>query len=112
MAKKLQIMGEIPVELSEELIRSIIAEYMKENPSGDVPNVTKEDDGKIMIVSGGKWVADELPKYEGVYSVTPSASGDTILLTAQKMMDANVTVSKIPYSEVSNSSDGTTVTIG
>jgi hypothetical protein len=44
--------------------------------------------------------------------VIPSASEDQILLTEKKMMVDNLTVSKIPYYEVSNLADGETVTIG
>lgn len=86
----------------------------KEGGSGDgsdLPSVTEEDDGKVLTVSGGQWVAKELPKYDGEYSVTPSAEGDITLETAQTMLDADVIVNKIPYAEVSNSANGTTVTI-
>lgn len=61
---------------------------------------------------GDYWIADELPLYDGEYSVTPSANNEQTLLTAQKRMNANVTIEKIPYAEVSNNSGGTTVTIG
>lgn len=82
-----------------------------EGSGSGLPSVTEEDDGKVLKVVGGKWVASELPVYEGSYSVTPSATGDITLQTSQKMLDADVVVSKIPYAEVSNSSNGTTVTI-
>lgn len=76
-----------------------------------LPAVTEADDGKILTVSGGAWTAAELPKYDGEYSVTPAAEEQT-LLTARKYLDANLKIEKIPYSEVSNTANGTTVTIG
>lgn len=79
--------------------------------ASDLPVVSENDDGKVLMVVDGKWQADDLPLYDGAYEVTPSATDDQTLNTAQKMMDADVKVNKIPYSEVSNSSNGTTVTI-
>lgn len=93
MAKKLQLLG------------------MLLGGGADLPAVSEEDNGKIMTVVDGKWAAGELPLYEGEYVVTPSAD-EQILLTAQKLMDANLKIDKIPYSEVSNTSNGTTVIIG
>ena len=78
----------------------------------DLPSVSSDDDGKVLTVVGGKWAASELPAYDGEYSVEPSAVSDQTLETAQKMLDANITIKKIPYMEVSNTSNGTTVTIG
>ena len=66
--------------------------------------------GRVNV--GDCWIADELPLYDGEYSVTPSANNEQILLTEQKRMSANVKIEKIPYAEVSNNSGGTTVTIG
>lgn len=76
-----------------------------------LPAVTEADDGKILTVSGGTWTAAELPKYDGEYSVSPAAEEQT-LLTARKYLVANLKIEKIPYSEVSNTANGTTVTIG
>lgn len=77
-----------------------------------LPYVTEDDDGKVLMVKGGVWEAGELPKYDGEYEVTPSATGEVTLNTAQKHVDSNIIVKKIPYYEVSNNSGGTTVTIG
>lgn len=79
--------------------------------SSGLPSVTKADDGKILTVSGGQWVAAELPKYDGAFSVTPSTEDQT-LSTALTYLDADIKVEKIPYAEVSNISGGSTVTIG
>lgn len=58
-----------------------------------------------------KAIIAKLPKtYSGSYSVTPSATNQS-LSTSGKVMKDNVSVSAIPYKEESNSS-GTTVTIG
>lgn len=78
----------------------------------DLPSVTEEDNDKILKVVDGKWSAAPLPTYDGTYSVVPSTENDQVLATSQKMMDANVTVTKIPYNEVSNTMGGTTATIG
>lgn len=58
-----------------------------------------------------KAIIAKLPEtYSGSYSVTPSATTQS-LSTSGKVMKDNVSVSAIPYNEESNSS-GTTVTIG
>lgn len=62
---------------------------------------------------------DELPNastadhevYEGEYIVTPKVESQT-LDTAQKLMRADVLIKEIPYAEVTNTSNGKTVTIG
>lgn len=76
-----------------------------------LPPVTEKDDGKVMTVVGGAWVARDLPKYDGTYEVTPLADESTTLLTAQKFMDSNVVVNKVPYYETSNTDGGETVYI-
>lgn len=48
--------------------------------------------------------------YDGPYSVTPTVQ-DQILATAQRYMRDDITVTAIPYAEVSNASNGKTVTI-
>ena len=69
-------------------------------------------------ITYGVWVIDkkensnELPIYHGTYEVIPSATDNQTLHTAHKIMDADIKVYKIPYTEVSNSSNGITVTIG
>lgn len=90
---------------------------LKEEASGgvsgstDLPVVSESDNGKFLKVVDGKWTADELPVYDGAYEVTPSANNEQTLHTASKMMDADVKINKIPYAEVSNNSNGLTVTI-
>lgn len=83
----------------------------------DLPEITEEDDGKVLMISGGKIVAAELPSieaetYTGDYEVTPDADETQVLYTAKKYLYSNITVEKIPYAEVTNPSDGITVTIG
>lgn len=56
-------------------------------------------------------VSPDLPIYAGTYEVTPDTKEQT-LPTANKVMREDLTIKKIPYAEVSNSSGGTTVTIG
>lgn len=57
--------------------------------------------------SGGSY-----PKYEGDYEVTPSMSEDITLETANKLMQDDVTVLKVPRYDVANEAGGTTVIIG
>ena len=90
---------------------------LKKEASGGVsgtnlPVVSENDNGIVLKVVDGKWAAEELPVYDGAYDVTPSAVDDQTLYTAQKMMDADIKVKKIPYKEVSNTANGITVTIG
>lgn len=111
----LQLLGSIPgggVDAAE--VERIVKEYLTAHPptgSGDLPGVTDEDDGKFLQVQNGAWVASELPSYDGEYVVTPSVDSDQTLQTAQKLMDADVKVEKIPYAEVTNTANGVTVTI-
>lgn len=62
--------------------------------------------GEIQIVTQ---YAEE-DKYEGEYEVTPKIEAQT-LPTARKYLTKDVLVNKIPYAEVSNNANGTTVTI-
>jgi hypothetical protein len=78
----------------------------------DLPEVSEEDNGKVLMVIDGEWAAGDLPLYDGAYELTPSANNSQTLYTAQKLLDADIKVNKIPYTEVSNSSNGLTVTIG
>lgn len=50
--------------------------------------------------------------FTGQYEVVPKPDEATILETANKKMTDNVTVTPIPYSEVSNEYGGNTITIG
>lgn len=55
---------------------------------------------------------DDLPVYDGEYVVVPDTDNEQVLKTAQKLLDADIKVNKVPYAEVSNTTGGTTVTIG
>ena len=54
---------------------------------------------------------DDGDPYEGEYVVTPKVNEQT-LPTKQKVMLDDMTVLAIPYAEVTNNSNGKTVTIG
>lgn len=83
------------------------------NPgTSNLPDITEADEGKILTVSNGTAEWKELPKYDGEYTVTPSADGDQVLETASKFVDGDIKVKKIPYAEVTNNSGGVTATIG
>lgn len=62
------------------------------------------DFGEIMALPDSDW-------YEGIYEVTPSASGK-ILPTEQKRMHHDVTINPIPYFSISNAAGGNTICIG
>lgn len=89
----------------------------EENSSGgggtsSLPDVTSDDEGKFLKVVDGEWAAAHLPVYDGTYEIVPSADNEHTLNTAQTFMDADLVVTKIPYAEVDNASNGKTVTIG
>ncbi len=50
--------------------------------------------------------------YTGEYNVTPKAEEATVLRTRNKLLTENVTVSRVPFYEVSNQSGGKTFIIG
>lgn len=78
------------------------------NKLGDLSSLSSYGSDVTSIL---KAIIAKLPKtYSGSYSVTPSATNQS-LSTSGKVMKDNVSVSAIPYKEESNSS-GTTVTIG
>lgn len=78
---------------------------------GNLPNITPQDEGKVLMVKGGAAGWQSLPVYAGEYEITPTVDGRT-LQTAQQLMQEDVTINPIPYYEVSNTSGGTTVYIG
>ena len=71
----------------------------RQNFSGSCMNAAKLDP---------KPIADS---YKGKYEVTPSISAQ-VLDTAHKVMSKDVTIKSIPYYEVDNMQQGTTVIIG
>lgn len=86
---------------------------IEDDGTPDLPIVSEADNGKILQVKDGQWVAEKLPTYEGEYVVTPSVEDAQTLLTAGKYIDSNITVEKIPYSETATSNTkGKTVSIG
>ncbi len=79
--------------------------------SGTISNPTKMS-GSMAI--GTIFVSDEISeedKYSGSYEVVPNQE-EQVLKTAQKYMVKDVTIKEIPYAEVTNIANGTTVTIG
>lgn len=55
--------------------------------------------------------APDVEFYGGPYEIVPAVK-EQRLETAHKMLDENLVVKEIPYSEVSNLANGLTVTIG
>ena len=88
-----------------------IAEKIQTGTS--LPMVNEEDEGKILQVEGGKWVAESLPTYDGELVVTHLANNTQKLQTAGKYTASDIMVDKIPYSETTTSNtEGKTVSIG
>ena len=66
--------------------------------------VNFESASKIVIV-------DTTEHYKGNYEVTPKTTPQ-VMQTRNLIMDNDVLINKIPYSESDNSAGGTTITIG
>lgn len=75
---------------------------------------------KLKYKHNNTWVAastlniktSELPTYEGEYEVTPKVYENKTLQTKNHSMKNDILIRKIPQSEVSNLSNGTTLIIG
>lgn len=89
----------------------LIREGADNSVDNRLPTITRYDDGKFIQVRDGKYVLDDLPKYEGNYAVTPSVEAQT-MPTSQSYMEDDIVINEIPYYEVSNNANGKTVTIG
>lgn len=83
-----------------------------ENSGKVLPEITEADDYKVMMALNGDWVASKLPTYDGTFEIIPNTENDILLKTSQRYLDSDIKVNKVPYHEVSNTSDGITVTIG
>ncbi len=66
-------------------------------------------DGEVGIIT--KVVEHDLPVYTGATTVDPDFDG-TVLMTAQKVVNQNITVNPIQVESVSNPTGGRTVYIG
>ena len=66
-------------------------------------------DGEVGAVT--KVVEHDLPVYTGATTVEPDFDG-TVLMTAQKVVNQNITVNPIQVESVSNPTGGRTVYIG
>lgn len=69
---------------------------------------TENFENEILSISN----INNIEIYEGTYEVVPNVFDNLILETKDKRMIDNVTVTQIPFSRVSNTSGGSTVTIG
>ena len=65
-----------------------------------------------VAVNGIAIIRHDIPVYNGVYNVVPSANQKIMLETADKLLTDNITVKEIPYYETSNIVGGNTVYIG
>jgi hypothetical protein len=66
---------------------------------------------QTIIVKGFYSDSEDLPFYDGSYEVTPKIV-EQKLMTANKVMEKDVIIERIPITTVSNSSGGNTVIIG
>lgn len=76
--------------------------------SGQIVNTGKME-GNIHVSS--VLGSGNIEYYTGTYEVEPSINSQT-LATKNKTMTRDLTVTKIPYAEVTNLANGITVTIG
>lgn len=73
---------------------------------------TLSTEGAIMAtITQGPMIVGSCPDYEGPYEIRPAVHAQE-LETENLRMKQNLLVKEIPYLEVSNTSGGTTVTIG
>ena len=56
--------------------------------------------------------SEQHPVYDGPTQVKPNANNETVLLTADKIVNKDIIVEKIPYYENDNVGGGLTVYIG
>ena len=77
--------------------------------------LTVMEDDEITLTAensvGQMQSAATAPTYTGSYEVTPSGE-QTVLETAQKTMQDDVTIHPIPYYDISNTAGGRTIYIG
>ena len=92
--KTVVIDGEMSLEIAEQAEFSML-----------IPEA-----GEFGIITVVKDVT--LPPYTGITMVIPKAFESTVLQTANKSVFDNIEVLEIPYTETSNLSGGTTVSIG
>lgn len=105
--------------ISGEEIEAAVYKYLSENPV-DVSGVIRYDSAQGLTeeqkaqarANIGALSLEDLPKYDGEFTVIPSANDEQVLQTAAKYVSSDIRVNKIPYAEVSNNSGGTTATIG
>ena len=77
----------------------------------DVPlKITASDGAELTL--GMPFYSDHTPAYEGEYTVHSKPYVDIVMPTADKRMEEDVTVERIPYALVSNPEGGATATIG
>lgn len=93
-------MQNIIISNSENISGSIRSE-------GNILGVIKSEDG----IKGTISISTTCEDYKGSYEVIPSVY-EQIMPTANKHMKEDLSVKSIPYYEVDNTYDGTTVIIG
>lgn len=98
--------------VSDEQVERAVNKYLTENPL-DVGLLHYDRPQELTEAEKAQARANiGIETYQGAYVVTPHTQNAYTLETAQKLMDADIHVQKIPFAEVSNTAGGTTVTIG
>lgn len=64
------------------------------------------------ILKGTISAVENYELYEGEYEITPELRITQTLNTANKYLDKNIFINEVPYSVISNTSNGLTVYIG
>lgn len=80
-------------------------------PYGSLQALLHSGNGLSATITQGPMMISDCPDYEGDYVIRPAIDAQE-LETKGKRMKTNLLVQEIPYAEVSNTTGGTTVTIG
>lgn len=80
-------------------------------PMNSLQAIVRAAEGLTATITQGPMLTTNCPDYEGPYEIRPAVHAQEFQ-TKELRMKQNLLVQEIPYLEVSNTSGGTTATIG